>query len=94
MMQDKQLKLDEEELQLIGEHRYKKDHTGKNSILITLGCYVLAAVLGYSLYRMFPGTYLYAFGLFPAVIPLYLNMRLSNRAAKAGEEFAKKVLGS
>ena len=83
---DNRIILSPEELELIGQHRYRKAHNQHLGV-ITLGCYVLAAVAAGLLYKFGPG-YTYIFGLAPAVIPMYISLKLTNQATKAGEEFA------
>lgn len=81
------VELTREELEMIGQHRYREMH-GRHMTKITLLCYVAAAVLAVSMLKFFSGTSLYIFALAPAVLPMYLYLRLSNQATKAGAVFA------
>ncbi len=89
-MENKQIILDEEELGLIGEHRYRKEHyKGFRKIaIISLACAVILTVV---LYKTAPGI-TYIFGILPAAVPGYLSARLQSKASKAGEKFAEGLI--
>lgn len=86
----KQIELTQEELELIGQTRYRKEH-GKNMIKIFISSFVVAIALSVLLLNTAPG-FLYVLGLLPAVIPYWFSNRLENQAKKAGVAFAGELI--
>jgi hypothetical protein len=86
---EKKSELTREELEIIGRTRYKNEH-GKGMVTLTLVCYAVSALLAILLMKLLEG-YIYVFGLAPAAIPLYLNLKLENEATKEGKAFADNL---
>ena len=79
--------LSEEELQLIGELRYKEDHPFKVLLPMMVGSYLFAIVLALVLMKVYANNPIYVIALIPIAIPTYLSMNYSGRARKGGKLF-------
>ena len=90
-MNNKQIILTEEELEIIGAHRYQQEHAIKGLGKITVACFSAALIFAFLLFKFVPG-YMYVFGLLPAFIPTIMYSRVNSKAIKAGQQFAKERL--